>query len=89
MMRILARSPAASLSSSTGTIYPIVRRLRARGYLTASEVEGSSSAASHLGVTASGREAALEWIGGPDRAQVHPYVLSWRQSSVPMPILTA
>ena len=56
-----AGSDTVTWSSSTGTIYPAIRRLRGAGYLTAAAPHGPRKS-ELLNLTAKGRTALDEWL---------------------------
>ena len=60
--RIYERSPVSNLSGSTGKIYPLIRRLKTRGYLEAKIVDGDARRTEQLSATDAGRAALREWI---------------------------
>jgi DNA-binding PadR family transcriptional regulator len=60
--RIFADSIVTNYTNSTGTIYPIIRRLVRRGYVAAQVVEDSKRGAELLRCTEAGVEAIREWI---------------------------
>jgi DNA-binding PadR family transcriptional regulator len=66
----LATSPTAHFSGSTGAVYPLIRRLQRRGYVSSrrrSRGERSSRACS---VTATGRKALRKWILQPPESDL-------------------
>ena len=62
LRRLYAEAPVASFSNSTGTVYPVVRRLTARGLIDAQPVEGSRRGAETLACTDIGRRALKAWV---------------------------
>jgi DNA-binding PadR family transcriptional regulator len=60
--KVLADSPTSNISNSTGKIYPIIRRLKAGKFITASAVENDGRGAERLTCTDQGREAIRRWI---------------------------
>lgn len=61
LRRLYAEAPIASYSNSTGTVYPVVRRLSARGLIESTPVEGSRRGAETLSCTPLGRRALKAW----------------------------
>jgi DNA-binding PadR family transcriptional regulator len=59
--KVFARSLTATWSSSTGSIYPSIRRLEKAGHLAAAAANGAR-ARKALRVTASGRAAVGAWL---------------------------
>lgn len=62
LRRLYAEAPVASYSNSTGTVYPVVRRLSARGLIETRPVEGSRRGAETLVCTEAGRKALKAWV---------------------------
>lgn len=62
LRRFYAEAPVASYSNSTGTVYPVVRRLSARGLLEVRPVEGSRRGAETIACTEAGRRALKAWV---------------------------
>lgn len=62
LRKTFSDSPIAGLSSSTGTIYPIVRRLTERGLVQAAAVEGDGRRTERLSCTPEGRKVVREWL---------------------------
>lgn len=62
LRRLYAEAPVASFSNSTGTVYPVIRRLSARGLIETSPVEGSRRGAETLMCTDLGARALKAWI---------------------------
>lgn len=60
--KIYEASPVSNFNTSTGKIYPIIKRLRAAGLLEASAVEGDARGTEQLSTTSSGKEALRSWI---------------------------
>lgn len=60
--KIYEASPVSNFRTSTGKIYPMIRRLRRAGYLTAKTVEGDARGTEQLSITDSGRQAVRTWI---------------------------
>lgn len=61
--KVFARSLTSTWSSSTGSIYPSIRRLQEAGYVTAGSAKGARARKS-LRVTAAGRAAVDAWLRG-------------------------
>lgn len=62
LRRLYAEAPVASFSNSTGTVYPVIRRLTGRGLIEASPVEGSRRGAETIACTELGERALKAWI---------------------------
>lgn len=62
LRRLYAEAPVASYSNSTGTVYPVIRRLSARGLIETRPVEGSRRGAETLTCTEAGRRALKAWV---------------------------
>lgn len=60
--QMFAEAPVASFSNSTGTVYPVIRRLAARGLLDVQPVPGSRRGAEMLSCTDAGRRALKAWV---------------------------
>ena len=58
----LAGSPTGELQASKGAIYPIVERLKARGFIEATRLARKGAGAEKLTVTPKGLEAIRAWI---------------------------
>ncbi|WP_265563718.1 PadR family transcriptional regulator [Sphingomicrobium arenosum] len=65
--RAFEASPSREWSGSTGTVYPAIRRLEARGLLHAEET-GDKRGARHLSLTGKGRRELADWAMDADRA---------------------
>lgn len=63
IMKIYSKSPVSGLSGSPGAIYPTVKRLKARGLITAEAVQGSARKIELLRSTEAGQDLARSWIG--------------------------
>lgn len=59
---VLDGSPTTSLQASKGAIYPIIERLKQRGYVSAVPVPDSGRGAESLSVTEAGIAAIREWV---------------------------
>ena len=59
--RVYERSPVTNFNTSKGKIYPMIRRLKARGYLTGETVETDARGTERLKATPAGREAVRRW----------------------------
>lgn len=62
LLRLYKQSPVIRFNESKGALYPIVRRLKARGYLEARQIPGMRRKAERLHCSHRGREAARRWI---------------------------
>lgn len=60
--QMFAEAPIASFSNSTGTVYPVIRRLAGRGLLDAQPVPDSRRGAEMLSCTEAGRRALKTWV---------------------------
>lgn len=58
------RSPLGSINASKGSVYPMVRRLKERGLLVGTPVEGDGRNTETLTVTEAGVEALRRWVTG-------------------------
>jgi DNA-binding PadR family transcriptional regulator len=63
-----AASPSEYWSGSAGSFYPAIKRLAARGYLTASEASAGRRQRLDYSLTDLGRAAMEEWLLDPVRA---------------------
>ena len=68
----LAESPNTNFSSSTGKIYPIVRRLKERGLIDAEAVEDDQRNTERLSCTTKGRQVLRRWVKDLGRAYLLP-----------------
>jgi DNA-binding PadR family transcriptional regulator len=59
--RVYELSPVTNYNTSKGKIYPMIRRLKARGYLAGESVEADARGTERLKATAAGREAVRRW----------------------------
>jgi DNA-binding PadR family transcriptional regulator len=66
--REFGRSPSEFWSGSAGAVYPLVRRLVARGLLRESSDATDSRGTRALQLTGAGEDAALGWFGDVGRA---------------------
>lgn len=62
LLRIYAQSPVSSFNESKGSIYPLIRRLKARGLMASRPVEGDGRNTELLHCTAAGAEAVRSWV---------------------------
>ena len=56
------QSAASTWRASTGSIYPLIRRLVARGLIRSKQDGDDKRGAKHLSVTPSGHEAVRDWL---------------------------
>lgn len=70
---VLEGSPTATLQASKGTIYPIVERLKARGFVEVESVPESKRGAETLSVTSKGLEALRKWVLSIDERHILGY----------------
>lgn len=61
LLKIYEQSPVSSFNESKGSLYPLIRRMKARGLLAAAPVAGDGRGAEALSCTARGRDAARAW----------------------------
>jgi DNA-binding PadR family transcriptional regulator len=66
--QLFASSPTESLSSSTGSIYPAIRRLERSGLLEASSLLDDGRGTRQLVCTAEGRRQVRVWLESQDGA---------------------
>lgn len=62
LLRIYAQSPVSSFNESKGSLYPLIRRLKARGLIAAQPVDGDRRKAELLTCTEGGRATARLWV---------------------------
>ena len=62
LLRLYEQSPVSSFNESKGSLYPLIRRLKARGLIAAQPVAGDGRKAERLTCTAAGRAAARRWV---------------------------
>ena len=62
LLRLYEQSPVSSFNESKGSLYPLIRRLKARGLIAAQPVAGDGRKAERLTCTAAGRTAARRWV---------------------------
>jgi len=62
LLRIYEQSPVSSFNESKGSLYPLIRRMKLRGYLAGRPVAGDGRGAERLSCTEAGREAARRWL---------------------------
>lgn len=62
LMKMYERSPVSSFNSSTGALYPIINRLKARGFIRAASVKGDGRGTAELSLTEHGLEAVRAWV---------------------------
>ena len=60
--KLLNDSPTTSFSTSPGKMYPIIERLRSRGLIEATRVEGDGRNTERFTVTKDGKAAVKAWI---------------------------
>jgi DNA-binding PadR family transcriptional regulator len=63
LVRAYARSPVGRFNKSKGQVYPLIRRLIARGLITAASVEGDRRGTEQLTLTSAGEAALHGWAG--------------------------
>ena len=62
LSKIYAGSPVSNFGTSKGKIYPLIRRLKARGLLSAKAVAGDARGTEDLKCTAAGKSAIRAWV---------------------------
>lgn len=62
LLRIYEQSPVSSFNESKGSLYPLIRRLKARGLLASRPVEGDARKTELLHCTSAGEEAVRDWV---------------------------
>lgn len=62
LLRLYEQSPVSSFNESKGSLYPLIRRLKARGLIAAEPIAGDGRKAERLSCTATGRAAARRWV---------------------------
>lgn len=62
IMKIYEQSPVTSFNTSKGGLYPAITRLRRRGYMVGTPIEGDKRGAEKLSCTAAGRVAVKQWL---------------------------
>jgi DNA-binding PadR family transcriptional regulator len=62
LSRVYEESPVSNFGTSKGKIYPLVRRLKERGFIKARPVQGDARGSECLECTRSGREAVRRWV---------------------------
>ena len=72
LLRIYAQSPVSSFNESKGSLYPLIRRLKARGLIAAQPIEGDGRKAERLSCTAAGRAAARRWVARLEPRHILP-----------------
>ncbi len=61
----MSRSPSTQWSGSAGAIYPLMDRLRRRGWITGTRERVGLRRRTRYRITAAGRRALKSWIGPP------------------------
>lgn len=62
LVRTYEQSPTPTISSSKGSVYPMIRRLTARGLLQTKRVPGDGRNPETLRCTEAGKQAVREWL---------------------------
>lgn len=73
VMKTLAESPLAGLSASTGAIYPVVKRLRERGFVVSEAVPRGSGVRELLSATRTGLAAVRAWVANVKESDLLPH----------------
>lgn len=60
--KLLNQSPTSSFSTSPGKMYPIIERLKARGLIKATRVEGDGRNTDRFSCTPAGKAAVKAWV---------------------------
>jgi len=63
LLKAFERSPTTSYNASKGTLYPLISRMIARGFITGGLGIGGQRA-EELKLTSSGHQALIQWITG-------------------------
>lgn len=69
LLKTYEQSPTSTINSSKGSVYPMIRRLKAQRLLEARRVEGDRRKSEMLSCTGAGEAAVRAWIG--DLRQEH------------------
>lgn len=72
LLRIYAQSPVSSFNESKGSLYPLIRRLKARGLIAAQPVDGDGRNAERLSCTDAGKAAARRWVARLEPRHILP-----------------
>ena len=72
LLRIYAQSPVSSFNESKGSLYPLIRRLKARGLIAAQPVDGDGRNAERLTCTDAGKAAARRWVARLEPRHILP-----------------
>lgn len=70
LYKIYEKSPVTSINASKGQLYPAIRRLKSRGFLSSKKVLGDGRNAEELSATSSGRAAARQWAKNIDPSHI-------------------
>ena len=62
LSKVYAQSPVSNFGTSKGKIYPMIRRLKTAGLISASAIPGDARNSELLRCTARGRSAVSQWI---------------------------
>jgi DNA-binding PadR family transcriptional regulator len=62
LVKVYEGSPVSSFNSSKGGLYPLIRRLKERGFLTGARVEGDGRGTEQLMCSPAGEEALRHWV---------------------------
>ena len=60
--RVYEESPVSNFNTSKGKIYPLIRRLRERGLIASTPVDGDARGTEQLSCTDRGRAAVRDWV---------------------------
>src|SRR3954453_8769827 len=62
LFKIYERSPVTRFNASKGSLYPLIKRLRASGLLNGKPKDGSARRADALSCTGAGEQAVKAWV---------------------------
>jgi DNA-binding PadR family transcriptional regulator len=65
LRKLFATTPLRHFSDSPGSIYPALRRMQGRKWLSASAADGGARKRQLFRVTAAGERALVEWLSRP------------------------
>lgn len=68
LKEVFRNSPSSFWSGSAGAVYPLVKRLEERGYLTSEETSASRRPKREFGISLAGRTVMLAWIANVEQA---------------------
>ena len=62
IVRVHELSPSSNFNESKGSVYPIISRLKKRGYVEGTRTAGDGRNSEHLTCSRAGREAVRRWV---------------------------